>query len=212
MPWEILCKIVDELDDVSKVCLKSTSYHFHCAIKVDVTKLSVCIRWMLLCRFETDYHALMKSYPPRVACALCKVKVRQECIEPKKHRNIRRSCGIGTIAPMRKEPVGRVCVLHAPPLFRRDTSFQDPRENNPPIFTKKSQLMCMHCGRDVEAHDRRSVGCDTCRCSVCPRVIQPIYELSGYPSRRRYHYYPRFIKDRSSENGLAICDYFSNVL
>ena len=202
--------ILDELDDVSKVCLKSTSCYFRSAIKIDIVKLSVCSRWMLLCRFETDYYALMQAYPPRVACALCKVKVRQECIQPKKYRNIHASSGAGALEPMLKEPIARCCVLHAPYLFRLSGT-NDPYKNDPAIFTKKSELKCMHCDRNTTHNDGRSVGCDVCQCSVCPRAIQPVYELSGYHPSSKCHFL-HFTKDFKTGNGLTLRDLFSNAL
>lgn len=165
---------------------------------------------MLLCRFETDYYALMKAYPPRVACALCKVKVRQECIQPKKYRNIHASSGVGALEPMLKEPIARCCVLHAPYQFRL-SGINDPSKNDPAIFTKKSELKCMHCGMKTTHNDGRSVGCDVCQCSVCPRAIQPIYELSGYHPSGRYHYLG-FVKSSKTGNGLTLRDLFSNAL
>lgn len=208
LPRDILCRILKELDEVSKVCLKSTSYHFRCAIKVDAAKLSVCSRWLLLCRFETDYFALMKAYPPRVACALCKVKVRQECIEPQGFRNQLKSIGFERLELMKKTPHERFCVLHASRLFRYSDFFEDRLEHNPPTWIKKSQLTCMHCGRDTTADDQRSVGCDGCQCDVCPRAIQPRYGLSGHLT---YKYCsPRFtIEERKRGNLLAIRDDYS---
>lgn len=201
--------ILDRLDDVSKVCLKNASCYFRNAVTIDVAKLSLCSRWMLLCRFETDYYALMKAYPPRVACALCKVKLRQECIQPKNSRNIRASSGTGFLEPMQKEPSARLCVLHTSSLFRL-SGVNDPMKNDPAIFTKKSQLRCMHCGMDITPNDRRSTGCDDCQCSVCPRAIQPIYALSGYHASGEYNYL-RFDKGSKTGNRLILRDTYSNA-
>lgn len=181
-PPEILHKIVDELDDVSKACLKSTSYYFRCTINIDVAKLSVCSKWLLLCRFETDYYALMKAYPPRVACALCKMKVRQECIHAQSLRSFARSNGSDALRLMQKKPVERFCVLHVPQLLQRGDIAQHQQN---PRWTKESQLTCLHCGRDVAANDCKSVGCDACQCDVCPRAIQPRFVASGYLASTR---------------------------
>lgn len=207
-PKELLWRIVDELDDVSKVCLKSTSYYFRCSIKVDIAKLSVCSKWLLMCRFETDYYTHMKAYPPRVACAFCKMKVDQECIDPKRYTNTVRSSGSQVLKPMSKKPVERFCVLHAAKHFRLGDVVQDRQEGNPPRWTKKTQLTCLHCGGDVEAGDGRSVGCNACRCDVCPRAKQPRFELSGCLSHP--HVRPSFCS--GPENKLSIFDWSSKVL
>ena len=179
LPMELLWTIVDELDDVTKLCLRSTCSTLRRATNVDFAKLSVCSKWLALCRFEMDYYAVMDAYPRRVACAFCKMTVDQKCFNPK---NTIRGKGCEVLDLMGNTPTERFCILHAERLFRLGEVFRKRQTDKPRKWTKKSQLTCMHCGTDVAADDQRPAGCDGCGCDVCPRALQPRYEFSGHVS------------------------------
>ena len=69
LPIRILHKVVDHLDLVTLVCLKSSNRHFYTSISIDSSLLSVCIRWEIHILFWND------STTQRLekACMLCKV-------------------------------------------------------------------------------------------------------------------------------------------
>ncbi len=184
LPNDILWEIANKLDDVSKICLRNTSTYFRSAIDVDFAKLSLCSKWLLTCRFETDYFALLRSYPRRVACAFCKMKVDQECFSPTTLPNCIRSRGSAALKLMYRRPVARFCILHAKLLFRLGDVSLNREGVDPAKWIKKHQLTCMHCGADVGDADQRLTGCDDCECDVCPRVNLPRYEISGDVKKR----------------------------
>ena len=77
LPIGILHKVVDHLDLVALVCLKSSNRHFYTRISIDPSLLSACIRW--------EIHILLwhdsPTQPQEKACMLCKIK--------QKHRRFR---------------------------------------------------------------------------------------------------------------------------
>jgi hypothetical protein len=152
----------------------------------------------------------MKTYPRRVACAFCKMKVDQECFDPKKTLNRIRNKGCRVLELMSKKSVERFCVLHAAKLFRvhevdshelRDKSFK---------WIEKNQLTCMHCGEDVKASDSRSVGCNACECNVCPRTNQPRYDISGDIDESNVLYILGF--SLTPLKALMILDWYSKII
>jgi hypothetical protein len=209
LPNDILWEITNKLDDVSKICLRNTSTYFRSAIHVDFAKLSLCSKWLLTCRFETDYYAQLKFYPSRVACAFCKMKVHQECVRPTTVSNSIKGRGFEALELMHREPVARFCVLHARVLFRLGDVSLSREEVNPAKWTKKTQLTCMHCGADVGDADQRLTGCNRCECDVCPRVIQPRYEISGDVKKRLI-----VVRDvyRTELDELVIDDLFGKIV
>lgn len=194
---------------MSKICLRSTSLTLRRAIHVDFAKLSVCSKWLALCRFEMDYYALMDAYPRRVACAFCKVKVDQKCVNPKgtlKGQFKGKGCEVLNL--IGNKPAERFGLLHAGQLFRLGEVFRNRQKGKPRQWTKKKELTCMHCGTDVPAGDQRPAGCNGYGCDVCPRAIQPRYELSG---RVRFPYYVRFSL-RPQHNGKFSIQTLGKVL
>lgn len=192
-PTELLWQIVDELDDVSKMCLRSTNSYLRNTINVDHIKLSRCSKWLLSCRFETDYFALMQAYPRRMVCAYCKLKIDHERFNPENLVEFLRSDGAYALRLLLNKPVERLCIFHVQQLFRA-TEIHDflspwtycPIENyralpsKPSRRIKSSQLTCLHCCEDVEKDDMRPVGCAECKCDVCPRARQPRFNISSY--------------------------------
>ena len=70
LPIGILHKVVDHLDLVALVCLKSSNRHFYTSISIDRSVLCVCTRWRI-------HIAVWDDSPNRLlekACMLCKTK------------------------------------------------------------------------------------------------------------------------------------------
>lgn len=164
LPAEVLYMIVDKLDDVSAVCLKTTSSYFHNSIKTDDMRFSLCTRWLIRCQLEMD----MQVYPKLVDCALCKAKVSKNCFLPKSP---------GSLDLMRRNPVERCCLLHVSNTFRDCRDPERPFQRIRWVETK--QITCLHCGADVDPSDTRASGCIRCTCEVCPRASLPRYERYG---------------------------------
>ena len=79
LPISILHKVVDHLDLVTLVCLKSSNRHFYTSISIDSSLLSVCIKWRIHIHFWND----SRTQRLEKACMLCKTK--------RKHRLFRHS-------------------------------------------------------------------------------------------------------------------------
>ena len=72
LPIKLLLLILNNLDDVSKICLKCTSRYMYSVISVDIKKLSKCSEWLVMTRFEEDLPPSAK--PRRSVCAFSKHK------------------------------------------------------------------------------------------------------------------------------------------
>ncbi len=77
LPIGILHKVINHLDLVALVSLKSSNRHFYTTISIDKSLLSVCIRWRIHIHFWNDSRIQRLGK----ACMLCKTK--------RKHRTIR---------------------------------------------------------------------------------------------------------------------------
>ena len=70
LPIRILHKVVDHLDLVALVCLKSSNRHFYTSISIDRSLLNVCMKWRIHVHFWND----KTTRPIEKACILCNIK------------------------------------------------------------------------------------------------------------------------------------------
>ena len=124
----------------------------------------------------------MKSYPPRVTFAFCKTKIHQKCFDLG-GSNESGDMGCHALKLIWKKTCGAVLrSVHTPDCFfvSVKTRAITPKQIDGAHGPKKSQLTCVNCGKDADVSDQRSTGCGTCGCDICPRPIQPKYEVSRY--------------------------------
>lgn len=171
LPAEILYMIVDELDDVSAVCLKITSSYFYTSINTDDMKFSLCKKWLIMCRLEID----VPDRPNLLACAFCKAKVWKGCFTPENGYHY--DYGLDNLNLLSRNPAERYCLLHISNTLRDRRNSQKDYERN--RWVKTQQMTCLHCGADIEPSDSRSEGCNGCMCEICPRALQPRYTRYG---------------------------------
>lgn len=169
--------ILDHMNDISKICLKSTNSRLQETISVDYNELSRCSKWVIMCRFEED----MVEYPAIVACALCKVKRAQKDFL----YNI--EFGSQHLDLMSPKPIERYCSRHVGkslcwPLEYRKCSR---------AWVRSLELICLHCGsRPVRcgqfeplSHMSPAGRCqlNSCKdhCAICPVVYLPTCSRLG---------------------------------
>ena len=70
LPIRILHKVVDHLDLVALVCLKSSNRHFYTSISIDRSLLNVCMKWRIHVHFWND----KTTRPLEKVCILCNIK------------------------------------------------------------------------------------------------------------------------------------------
>ena len=192
IPIEILSLMVDEIDEVSALCLNNTNRYFRRNVAVTpVGQRSPCVRWLLMCHYETDPHMRRKKY----ACAFCKKAVPEKCFTKLSFKQVASDLPYcldrSSIA---SEPTARFCSYH-PPL----TAWMIYHSTEHEKFTHKSSdmkwvetkhLRCMHCANAIdEKVDLRETGCENCCCDICPRRLSPAYIRYGPPANKLE--YPR---------------------
>lgn len=173
LPAEILYMIVDELDDVSAVCLKITSSYFYTSINTDDMKFSLCKKWLIMCRLEIDVP--VRDRPSLLACAFCKAKVWRGCFTPETGNDF--YLGLDNLRLWSLKPAERYCLLHISNTLRDCRNSQKPYARK--RWVKTQQMTCLHCGADIEPSDSRTEGCNGCMCEICPRAMQPRYTRYG---------------------------------
>ena len=177
LPQELHDMIINALDNVSKACLAKTNSRLQGSIKVDRSTLSLCEKWLLSCRLETD----MKNYHQSFYhCCFCKTRrPRQQFVASNAHQ-IHRGRRIDNARVVTAKPMERYCWIH-----RVRTQWEDNtcyRETDRRRWVQIMQLTCLHCREAVSEADGRATGCEGCQCETCPRAKLPIYLRYGPPN------------------------------
>lgn len=147
LTMELLQPILDQLDNVSLICLKNTSAGFRALVPpVEEKSLSRCQKWLIMCRFEDD----MLDCPPMVACAFCKVKRPQKDFGRK---CIGRMCwtailkksqeGMEFLKMMNVQPIAQYCYRHLTSCLGWPPAHQ---EANHVQWVHTLEPTCLHCG------------------------------------------------------------------
>ena len=211
LPNEILLSIADWLDDVSAVCLKNTNSFFRSIIHREPGSFSLCSKWLIMCRFETDLllqfsgcTTLPKNFPEELVCGFCKVKRPVHQIGGRRVGSKNMGFPVYTnTRPLIPSSIDRYCVRH--PLSISWVK-PDERSSGPHIekrWAMSSQLTCMHCAAHVDDRDTRVTGCDRCHCDVCPRGTDNLFTRYGPLSWFAWGDRPHIISLEYFGNGIC---------
>lgn len=189
LPMELLQIVLDQLDDVSLVCLQNTNSRFRAIIpSIQPKNLSQCQKWMIMCRFETD----MQEYPALVACAFCKVKRPQEDFGLI-HKHGRRAgraktntyCGIELLNMMNSKPIKRYCYRHLSSCLGWPPAFQKAGQIK---WVRTLEPTCLHCGSKPTSCGQSAIkfyggpatrSCCDRPCDICPTAYLPTFSRHG---------------------------------
>lgn len=189
LPMELFQMVLDQLDNVSLVCLQNTNSRFRAVIPpIQAKNLSRCQKWLIMCHFETD----MQEYPPLVACAFCKVKRPQKDfgLNHKKGRRagLPKTNTFGNIEllnMMGSKPSNRYCYRHLTSSLGWPPAFQNANRIK---WVRTMEPTCLHCGSKPASCGQSAVtffGGPARRsycnrpCDVCPTVYLPFFSRHG---------------------------------
>ena len=108
LPTGILHKVVDHLDLIALVCLKSSNRHFYTIICIDTSLLSACIRWRSHKMFKYD----SQTQRLQNACILCKTTRKHQHFRDRDERFILEGPSITCSEGHRKDPIIREKISH----------------------------------------------------------------------------------------------------
>ena len=108
LPIGILHKVINHLDLVALVCLKSSNRHFYTTISIDPSLLSVCIRWRIHINFWND----RPNQQLEKACMLCKTKRKHRHFRDRDERFILEGPSRPYFEGHRKDPIIREKISH----------------------------------------------------------------------------------------------------
>lgn len=207
LPPEIMLHILNHLDVVSLVCIRSANRAYHHFVPaVGRRNLSRCEEWLITCRFEKD----MKTYPARVACALCKTKHDQSDFA------FHGKNGIKHVHMMASDPVERYCYRHLTFSMCYPPAFRYTKESR---WVRSREWTCLHCGGKpsccgqvghsflrppVCSADAEGERC----CSICPSAYLSTYirlgPIKGIPSDRHDSHLLKSSLVRRSKMGFRL--------
>ena len=203
VPLDILLLVVDNLDIVSTICLRSTCRRYHRSIPLNYSGINRCMRWWAYCLLEHD----RKDTTNWITCALCKKKRHKRyfgkgqdwalidshekatkwslCILdqfPWLHRyGIRYLHGQSKEGTAGYRATARVCCDHVLDRFETDPIVDQIlpfiEMSNRPSWMWFPVFRCMHCG---SCASRTGTGsCYRCLCDVCPTAPCGQYYRQG---------------------------------
>lgn len=105
----ILHKVINYLDLVALVCLKSSNRHFYTTISIDLSLLSVCIRWRIHINFWNDRPTQWLEK----ACMLCKTKRKRRHFRDKDERFVLETPSIYSLVGNREDPIVKERISHS---------------------------------------------------------------------------------------------------
>ena len=203
LPMDIILLVADQLDMVSKMCLRSTSTQFRHSIPLDYSLINRCMRWRIFCYFEQD----RKGATDWITCALCKKrrhkryfgagqdwavidspeKVGQWALRaldriPWLHRyGTRYLHGESNEGTTYIRATVRACCAHLPDKFDGDPVIEElipyVKLSTAPSWIWFEVRRCMHCGKCASRTETRR--CSRCLCDICPMAISRQYYRQG---------------------------------
>ena len=222
VPLDILLLVVENLDIVSTICLRSTSRRFHYSIPLDYSRINRCTRWWTNCILELD----RKDTTDWIICVLCKKRRHKRYFGEGKDWALIDSHEKATKWSLRildqfpwlhrygirylqvrskKGTTGyratvRMCCDHVLDRFETDPLVDQLlpfiQMSNKPSWMWFPVLRCMHCGNCAS---RAEIGpCHRCLCNVCPTALSTHYYRQG--SRGPYDLKVRRVCRTTEEN------------
>ena len=177
LPLEILRYVVEDLDEISKICLKYTNSHFHTIIRNKCAKsLNYRGRRDLIARVELDAH----THRALLLCFNCKLFTLRKLVHGRtpnrrwmlsrlSYREERRSC-CKTVAPPGSTALSMSQFGASNDELKSAERMIDV--DNPGMALL---LICLHCSAEIPftGEDVQMMECSRCRCKHCPLVFMP---------------------------------------
>ena len=177
LPLEILRLVVEDLDEISKTCLKYTNSYFHAMIRNKCAKsLNYRGRRDLIARVELDAH----THRALLLCSNCKLFTLRTLVHGRtpnrrwilsrlSYREERRSC-CKTFAPPGSTALSMSQFGASDHELKSAERMIDV--DNPGMALL---LICLHCSAEIPftGEDVQMMECSRCRCKHCPLVFMP---------------------------------------